>query len=112
MRAVFVRPEHVVQLDDGYAQVPTASTLRAIRRPAERAEAIRRVRKSLIDQLANVEAAMDDTAIELHDRHAVQWKTIGRHLGLALHTVFQRAKRRREVLASRHAAEAEGRDAA
>ncbi len=104
--SIAVSEEHKVRVADGYAVVPTASTLRMIRRPAERATAIREVRRSLLAQLENVEAAMDDTAIELSDRHRVTWDAIGRRFGMRGNSIHRRAQLRRAVLAAREAATA------
>lgn len=99
MPQTFVGEEYRVRVADGYARVPTASTMRMIRRPAERADALVLLRKSLADQLANVDAAIDDTANELHYTYRVKWEAVARRFGLGFSTIYQRAKARRELLA-------------
>jgi hypothetical protein len=84
----------------GYLVLPTLGALKSIRRPVERAEAIRAARTALLAQADALDILLDDTAIELRDDHKVKWDAVARRCGTSAPTIHRRVSLRRAARAA------------
>jgi hypothetical protein len=97
-----MQEQHRPRVLGGYIVLPTVGALEAIRRPAERAAAIRAARTALLAQVDALDTLMDDTAIELRDDHNVKWDAVARRCGVSMPTIHRRVAQRRAVRAARN----------